>query len=131
MKLILFQPSLLVSYTVIGIFIGLVVGKIKRGKPKNAVVNSNDLINPNEPSISEASIAGFLVNQVGGENNPTSHYLSFPAVSPTEVVNVRIYHDNEESLATYKTFDFDYTNKTNPLLEKELFQLVYPNSLSA
>jgi hypothetical protein len=29
--------------------------------------------------------------------------------------------DVDESLADLKTFNFDYTNKTNPLLEKELF----------
>ncbi|MDO8742966.1 MAG: hypothetical protein Q7J30_00130 [Candidatus Azambacteria bacterium] len=45
----------------------------------------------------------------------------FPVIFPTEAINVRTYRDADESLADYKTFDFDYINKTNPLLEKELF----------
>lgn len=45
----------------------------------------------------------------------------FPAILPIVEVNIRTYRDIDESLAAYKTFDFDYTNKTNPLLEKELF----------
>ena len=49
--------------------------------------------------------------------NPTD----FPVILPVEGINVRTYRDADEPLATYKTFDFDYTSKTNPLLEKELF----------
>ncbi|MFH1223875.1 MAG: DUF4136 domain-containing protein [Pseudomonadota bacterium] len=45
----------------------------------------------------------------------------YPAVFPTKAINVKIYKDVDETLAAYKTFDFDYTNKANPLLEKELF----------
>jgi hypothetical protein len=47
---------------------------------------------------------------------------SYPMAFPTVTVNVKVYRDTEELLAGYKTFNFDYTNKTNPLLEKELFQ---------
>lgn len=45
----------------------------------------------------------------------------FPVSYFPEKINLKTYRDAEESLADYKTFDFDYTNKTNPLLEKELF----------
>ena len=46
----------------------------------------------------------------------------FPSVFPSEEINIRVYRDVDEPLASYKTFSFDYTNKTNPLLEKELFR---------
>lgn len=52
-------------------------------------------------------------------NNPDEQ--GFPMVFPTEGVNVRVYRDAEAPLAEYKTFNFDHTNKANPLLEKELF----------
>ena len=46
----------------------------------------------------------------------------FPSVFPSEEINIRVYRDVDEPLASYQTFSFDYTNKTNPLLEKELFR---------
>ncbi|MBU2622027.1 MAG: hypothetical protein KKD92_06910 [Proteobacteria bacterium] len=46
----------------------------------------------------------------------------FPMALPAEEINIRVYRDVDESLAAYETFDFDYTSKTNPLLEKELFR---------
>lgn len=54
--------------------------------------------------------------QIVDANTPDS-----PVVLPVEEISVRTYRDVDESLAAYKTFDFDYTSKTNPLLEKELF----------
>lgn len=45
----------------------------------------------------------------------------FPMVYPTEQINIKVYRDADIPLADYKTFNFDYTSKTNPLLEKELF----------
>jgi hypothetical protein len=45
----------------------------------------------------------------------------FPVILPANEINVRVYRDADETLAAFKTFDFDYTSKTNPLLEKELF----------
>lgn len=45
----------------------------------------------------------------------------FPFVSPIEAVNVKVYKDAEEALSSYRTYDFDHMNKSNPLLEKELF----------
>ena len=69
--------------------------------------------------ITEAEI----VNQMGWEERDNYKGQVFPShISPTEEINVRVYRDVDESPATYKTFDFDYTNKTNPLLEKELFR---------
>jgi hypothetical protein len=48
---------------------------------------------------------------------------AFPgSASSAEEISVRVYRDVDESLAAYKTFDFDYTSKMNPLLEKELFR---------
>jgi len=57
-----------------------------------------------------------------GDQAATPDAQGFPLTFPTKEINVRTYRDPEESLATYKTYDFDYTSKTNPLLEKELFQ---------
>lgn len=116
LEMVLFQPSLLVPYLIVGILYGLIFGK---RKPKK--VKTHDSAESNEPYTSESNIAVFLTNQVAGANNPGPRALSFPIISDTEVINVRVYKDDEESLADYKTFDFDYTNKTNPLLEKELF----------
>jgi hypothetical protein len=66
--------------------------------------------------VSESGMASVIGNRVNDFNSQ-----EFPAVFPTEVVNVKTYRDAEEKLSDYKTFDFDYINKTNPLLEKELF----------
>jgi len=69
--------------------------------------------------ITEAEI----VQKMGWEAKGSFNDQTFPVVSAsTEVISVRVYKDGEESLAGYRTFDFDYTSKTNPLLEKELFR---------
>ncbi|MFH1873815.1 MAG: DUF4136 domain-containing protein [Pseudomonadota bacterium] len=64
----------------------------------------------------EADIMITLGNHASGPD-----VQGFPLVFPLEVINLRVYRDVEEPLASFRTFDFDYTNKTNPLLEKELF----------
>ncbi|MFH2145524.1 MAG: hypothetical protein ABII75_05800 [Candidatus Omnitrophota bacterium] len=67
-----------------------------------------------------------IVKQMGWEVRGGFGNQTFPSVSsPTEEVNARTYKDADESLATYKTFDFDYTNEINALLEKELFRRIY------
>jgi hypothetical protein len=66
----------------------------------------------------EASIVGILGDHPADFN--TQDF--FPFVLPIETINIRAYKDADEPLASYRTFDFDYTNKTNPLLEKELFR---------
>jgi hypothetical protein len=65
------------------------------------------------PEIGVVSSIGYRATDLNAQD--------LPVVLPTETINVRVYKDADESLADYKTFDFDYTNKTNPLLEKELF----------
>lgn len=40
------------------------------------------------------------------------------------VMNIKAYKDPDKDLSSYKTFTFDYTDKKNPLLEKELFKMV-------
>jgi len=65
----------------------------------------------------EADIVRTLGYQAAG-----SDVQGFPSVFPSEEINVRVYRDVDEPLASYKTFDFDYTDRTNPLLEKELFR---------
>lgn len=40
------------------------------------------------------------------------------------VMDVTVYADPDKDLSLYKTFAFDYTNKENRLLEKELFKMV-------
>lgn len=42
------------------------------------------------------------------------------------VMNLKVYSDPEKDLFIYKTYAFDYTNKENPLLEKELFKMLEP-----
>ncbi len=66
---------------------------------------------------SETNIVDALGNQGTGSASDF-----FPVGLPQEEINIRVYRDADESLAGYKTFDFDYTSKTNPLLEKELFR---------
>jgi hypothetical protein len=69
--------------------------------------------------ITEAEI----VKKMGWKAKGGFSDQTFPAfASSAEEIAVRVYRDVDESLAAYKTFDFDYTNKTNPLLEKELFR---------
>ncbi|MBU1876986.1 hypothetical protein KKA72_01395 [Patescibacteria group bacterium] len=76
----------------------------------------NSIANPSA-CTSEADIVSMLGNQATGFDSQDF----FPITFPTEEINVRVYRDPEELLANYKTFDFDYISKTNPLLEKELF----------
>ncbi|MCK4648461.1 DUF4136 domain-containing protein, partial [bacterium] len=40
------------------------------------------------------------------------------------VMNIKAYKDPDKNLSSYKTFAIDYTDKKNPLLEKELFKMV-------
>jgi hypothetical protein len=73
-------------------------------------------------AVSQFTSEAEIVNQMGWEERDSCGGRVFPShTSPTEEINVRAYRDVDESLAGYKTFDFDYTSKTNPLLEKELF----------
>ncbi len=60
---------------------------------------------------------GYTIDVAYAENS-----AFFPAaIYPWHLVNVRTYRDVDEPLENYKTYNFDYTSKTNPLLEKELF----------
>jgi hypothetical protein len=73
-------------------------------------------------ATSQLTTEAEIVKEMGWEARYGFSDQTFPLVtSPTEEINVRVYKDVDESLAAYKTFDFDYTSKTNPLLEKELF----------
>ncbi len=72
-------------------------------------------------SVSYASEAG-IVGTLGEHPTDFNTQDFFPFVFPIEMINIRVYKDADEPLASYRTFDFDYTNKTNPLLEKELFR---------
>ncbi len=63
--------------------------------------------------------AGLMMTM--GDDTTDPNAQGFPMVYPTEGVNVKVYRDAEVPLADYKTFKFDHTSKTNPLLEKELF----------
>lgn len=78
------------------------------------------LTNPDVRVVTEPE----LVRQLGYSIDAAyaNNTAFFPAaIYPWHKVNVRVYRDVEEPLATYKTYNFDYTSKTNPLLEKELF----------
>jgi hypothetical protein len=77
--------------------------------------------NPEVKVTTEADLVrqlGYSIDAQYVDNSPTV----FPAaIYPWRLVNVRVYRDVDEPLATYKTYNFDYSSKTNPLLEKELF----------
>jgi hypothetical protein len=77
------------------------------------------------PTARSAATSGSLTTEAGivvDFGYQSSDSSIFPVASLTKAINVRVYRDVEESITGYKTFDFDYTNKANPLLEKELFQ---------
>jgi hypothetical protein len=76
--------------------------------------------NNKEASFSYASEPG-IVSTIG-DRVMGSDTQEYPVVLPVETINIRVYRDADETLSDYKTFDFDYTNKANPLLEKELFR---------
>ena len=102
-----------IIYVVIGLILYYIIfSRINRKFHK--VKNS---LSSNAPYAGEAGVVSALGNRIYGLN--TQDF--FPVVFSPEEINIRAYSDPDESLATYKTFDFDYTNKTNPLLEKELF----------
>lgn len=50
--------------------------------------------------------------------------VQFPGESWQCDMDITTYEDLDKDLSLYKTFDFDYTNKINPLLEKELCKMV-------
>lgn len=77
---------------------------------------SSDEDSPNFAYTPETGVVGAIADRAWDFNNQ-----DFPVLFPTEEINIKTYKDTEESLANYKTYNFDYTNKTNPLLEKELF----------
>lgn len=62
-----------------------------------------------------------MVNTLGVRISSSTTKDFFPVSYFPEEMNLKTYRDAEESLIDCKTFDFDYTNKVNPLLEKELF----------
>ncbi|MFH1783601.1 MAG: DUF4136 domain-containing protein [bacterium] len=77
----------------------------------------------NTKATSQVITEEAIVNRMGWNNWGFYSDNNLPAVAkPAEAINVRVYRDAEKSLADYKTFGFDYTDKTNPLLEKELFR---------
>ncbi len=67
----------------------------------------------------ETNLVAFVGTQTTGAGIQV-----FPTYFPVEEMNIRTYKDADEKLTDFKTFDFDYTSKTNPLLEKELFKLL-------
>jgi hypothetical protein len=81
---------------------------------------SNRGTNPAAPLVTEAT----MVVRGGGYGVHSDESTAYPSYSwgPEEKISLRVYKDPDESLAVYKSFDFDYTSKTNPLLEKELFK---------
>jgi hypothetical protein len=101
--------TFIVSFTVIVFTLILIIAKIKQKTPA--------IFNANSKYITEANMVSALGNKATGSGVQNF----FPVSFPVEEINIRVYRDTEKSLADYKTFDFDYTNKTNPLLEKELF----------
>jgi hypothetical protein len=105
-----------IVYCLVGsVLFGIIMERINR----NISIIQNSLSSIGSSSFnSEADIAGKMANQAAGSNFQDF----FPAAFSVEEMNVRVYRDTEESLARRMTFDFDYTNKTNPLLEKELFR---------
>ncbi len=50
--------------------------------------------------------------------------MNIKKLSATYDMNVKSYQDPDQKLTPYKSFAFDYTNKENPLLEKELLKMV-------
>lgn len=55
-----------------------------------------------------------------------SRSLVFGLEGATYIMNLKVYSDPDKDLFIYKTYAFDYTNKENPLLEKELFKILGP-----
>ncbi|MFH1652989.1 MAG: DUF4136 domain-containing protein [Pseudomonadota bacterium] len=78
--------------------------------------HSKTAVDPKTQYKTEADLMLTLANYT---SDPASQ--DFPVVFPTEAINIKAYRDNEEPLASFNTYNFDYTNKANPLLEKELF----------
>ncbi|MFH1654917.1 MAG: DUF4136 domain-containing protein [Pseudomonadota bacterium] len=74
-------------------------------------------------ATSQIATEAEIVNQMGWEEKESSGGRVYPSItSPSEEINVRAYSDTDKPIASYKTFNFDYTSETNPLLEKELFR---------
>ena len=115
----LFMLQYNTSYTVSAI-IALILYGILFGFVNNKIYGIKSLLKraADLSYISEWGIVNTIGNRVTGSNSQDL----FPAFFSPEEINIKVYKDADELLANYKTFDFDYINKTNPLLEKELFK---------
>lgn len=66
---------------------------------------------------------------VPDDNNLSEGHLAYMLYTEELVKNmnnasIAVYHDEESDLLQYKSFDFDYTDATDPLQEKEIFRLL-------
>lgn len=110
---------LLGEANIVYVFVGVVIYYIMFGAIENKIRKMHITLDDglsNFSYTSEASIVGAIADRAWDFN---SH--DFPIVLPTQEINIRTYKDADELLGNFKTYNFDYTNKTNPLLEKELF----------
>jgi len=99
------------------------IGLVLYGILFNYVNNKISKIGNSLKSTANLSTAEWaIVNTIGSHATGSNSQDFFPAFFPPEEINIKVYKDADESLAGYKTFNFDYINKTNPLLEKELFK---------
>lgn len=98
---------------------GIILYYVLFGNIKRKISRSRILLNSASGNsfVSETGVVSAIGDQTDFNNQDI-----FPAVFPREEINIKVYRDADEPLDSYKTFEFDYTNKENPLLEKELFR---------
>ncbi|MBI4649213.1 MAG: DUF4136 domain-containing protein [Bacteroidia bacterium] len=85
-------------------------------------------------ALSSALIIGFISSCMTTKTFNTDDKTKYDELNLTisgqspNIINVhtglKIYSDPDIDLSKYRTYDFDYTDKENPLLEKELFKMV-------
>jgi len=109
-------PKLIVVAIIITVIIVIIAKLAQKAKRAKAIASLNASY-AKTPYLAETD----LVKELGYQTNAGDESLFPSASQPAEEISLKTYQDPEEKLADYRTFDFDYTNKDNPLLEKELF----------
>lgn len=87
-------------------------------------IGADSLFNIKVPRISISSQDSIYLSE--GEMAVALYHKD---MSENNLISISVMHDEESNMLQYKSFDFDYTDAADPLLEKEIFKLLEPRLL--
>src|SRR3989304_5577209 len=92
-----------IVYVGVGVAIYYMVFGATENKIRKMHISSDEGL-PNSSYVSEVGVLGVIADRAFDFSNQ-----DFPVIFPTEEINIKTYKDTDESLANYKTYNFDYT----------------------